>query len=100
MAAANDRGDERGFLRADIDFHSSILHGSANAVIGHFAGTVEALLRTRTREARRAITEYTPSSAHRHNELAAALARRDPEAAQTWSFALLAATLDEFTAQG
>jgi DNA-binding FadR family transcriptional regulator len=100
MAAANDRGDERGFLQADMAFHALILRGSGNSVIGHFSGTVEALLRTRTREARRAITEYTPSSAHRHNELAAALERRDPDAAQSWSFALLSATLEEFEAQG
>jgi DNA-binding FadR family transcriptional regulator len=100
MALANDRGDERGFLQADITFHSLILQASGNAVIGHFSGTVEALLRTRTREARGAITEYTPSSAHRHNELAAAIERRDADAAHSWSFALLAATLEEFTAQG
>jgi DNA-binding FadR family transcriptional regulator len=100
MAAANDRKDDRGFLNADVAFHSLILRGSGNAVIGHFSGTVEALLRTRTRESRGAITEYTPSSAHRHNELAAAIDRRDPDAAQSWSFALLSATLEEFTAQG
>ena len=100
MAAANERGDDRGFLRADIEFHSLILRGSGNAVIAHFSSTVEALLRTRTRETRGAITEYTASSAHRHNELAAAIERHDADAAQGWSFALLAATLEEFTAQG
>ena len=100
MADANERGDDRAFLQADVAFHSLILSGSGNAVIGHFAGTVEALLRTRTRESRGAITEYTPSSAHRHNELASALDRRDAEAAQRWSFTLLAATLEEFTKQG
>ncbi|PRY65858.1 GntR family transcriptional regulator [Glaciihabitans tibetensis] len=100
MADANDRGDERGFLQADVAFHALILRSSGNAVMGHFSGTVEALLRTRLRETRGTITEYTPSSAHRHNELAAALGRRDPEAAYQWSFSLLAATLEEFTAQG
>jgi DNA-binding FadR family transcriptional regulator len=100
MADASERKDDRGFLQADVAFHELILQGSGNAVITHFSSTVEALLRTRTRESRGAITEYTPSSAHRHNELAAALGRRDPEAAQRWSFELLSATLEEFMAQG
>jgi DNA-binding FadR family transcriptional regulator len=100
MADANERGDDRGFLQADVAFHDLILQGAGNAVITHFSSTVEALLRTRTRESRGAITEYTPSSAHRHNELATALGRRDPDAAQRWSFELLSATLDEFMAQG
>lgn len=100
MADANERGDERGFLQADVAFHALILRGSGNAVMGHFSGTVEALLRTRVREKRGTITEYTPSSAHRHNELASALGQRQPDEAYQWSFSLLAATLEEFTAEG
>jgi DNA-binding FadR family transcriptional regulator len=99
MADANAQRDERRFLQADVLFHSLILRGSGNAVMGHFSGTVEALLRTRLREQRSTITEYTESSAHRHNELAAALGRREPDGAYSWSFALLAATLEEFTAE-
>jgi DNA-binding FadR family transcriptional regulator len=100
MVDANAAGDERRFLQADIAFHSLILRGSGNAVMGHFSGTVEALLRTRPRERRGTITEYTSPSAHRHNELAAALGRREPEAAYRWSFELLSATLEEFIAEG
>lgn len=60
MVEAGVAGDGRKYLEADIAFHSAILHGSGNAVIGHFATTVEALLRTRTEERRFTITEYTP----------------------------------------
>lgn len=96
MVSASTRGDQRAYLEADVAFHTSILRGSGNAVLAHFATTVEALLRTRTEERRTTITEYTPASAHRHNELAKALAERDADGAHRWSHELLAATLDEF----
>jgi DNA-binding FadR family transcriptional regulator len=99
MVVADRDGDGRGFLEADVDFHAQILRGSGNAVMGHFASTVEALLRTREEEKRFTITAYTPPSAHRHHELAHALAVRDGEAAYRWSFATIEATLAEFMAE-
>lgn len=96
MVEADLARDGRAFLEADIAFHTLILAGSGNGVIGHFAGTVEALLRTREEEKRFTITEYTPASAHRHNELAHALAERDEDAAYRWAYATIEATLTEF----
>lgn len=96
MVAADLAGDGRRFLESDIAFHTLILVGSGNSVMGHFAGTVAALLRTREEEKRFTITEYTPPSAHRHNQLAVALAERDSDAAYHWSYATIEATLAEF----
>jgi DNA-binding FadR family transcriptional regulator len=96
MVEADLTRDGHAFLEADIAFHTLILAGSGNAVIGHFAGTVEALLRTREEEKRFTITEYTPASAHRHNELAQALAEHDEDAAYRWAYATIEATLAEF----
>ena len=96
MVEADLAGDGRAFLEADIAFHTLILAGAGNAVIAHFAGTVEALLRTREEEKRLTITEYTPASAHRHNELAHALAEGDEDAAYRWAYETIEATLTEF----
>jgi DNA-binding FadR family transcriptional regulator len=96
MVAANLAGDGRGFLEADIAFHSQILIGSGNGVMGHFAGTVAALLRTREEENRFTITAYTTPSTHRHDQLAVALAARDADAAYRWSYATIEATVTEF----
>ncbi len=96
MVDADLAGDGRRFLESDIAFHCLILVGSGNSVMGHFAGTVAALLRTREEEKRFTITEYTPPSAHRHNQLAVALAERDADAAHRWSYATIEATLAEF----
>ena len=96
MVAADLAGEGRRFLEADIEFHSLILIGSGNSVMGHFAGTVAALLRTREEEKRFTITEYTPPSAHRHHQLADALFERDEDAAYRWSYATIEATLAEF----
>jgi DNA-binding FadR family transcriptional regulator len=96
MVAANLAGDGRRYLEADVTFHTLILTASGNSVMGHFAGTVAALLRTREDEQRFTITEYTPPSAHRHNELAHALAEGDEDRAYRWSYATIEATLAEF----
>ncbi|MEK6344659.1 MAG: FCD domain-containing protein, partial [Curtobacterium sp.] len=56
MIAACDRDDSRAYLEADVRFHRALLAASGNAVFTHFAGTVEALLRTRTSESRDTIT--------------------------------------------
>jgi len=72
---------------------------SETSVAPRFAATVEALLRTRVEEKRFTITEYTPASAHRHNELAQALAAGDEDAAYRWAYATIEATLSEFGQQ-
>lgn len=99
LVRASADGDGRAFLTADVVFHTVILRGAGNSVMAHFAGTVEALLRTREDERRSTITEYTPASADRHNALGRALANRDPDAAYRCSYALLDATRDEFIAE-
>ena len=96
MVEADTAQDGRRYLEADVEFHTLILQGSGNAVMGHFAGTVAALLRTREQEKRFTITEYTPASAHRHNDLAAALLAGDEDAAYRCAYATLEATLAEF----
>lgn len=96
MVEAEQAQDGRGYLEADVDFHTLILQGSGNAVMGHFATTVAALLRTREQETRFTITDYTPASAHRHNDLAAAIVAGDEDAAYRWAYATIEATLIEF----
>jgi DNA-binding FadR family transcriptional regulator len=96
MVQADRARDGRTYLEADVEFHTLILQGSGNAVIGHFAKTVEALLRTREQEKRLTITDYTPASAHRHNDLANAIVSADEDAAYRAAYATLEATLNEF----
>ena len=96
MVEADTAQDGRRYLEADVEFHTLILQGSGNAVMGHFASTVAALLRTREQETRFTITDYTPASAHRHNDLAAAIVAGDEDAAYTAAYATLEATLTEF----
>ena len=96
MVQADRARDGRRYLDADVEFHTLILQGSGNAVIGHFAKTVEALLRTREQEKRLTITDYTPASAHRHNDLAEAIVSGDEDAAYRWAYATIEATLSEF----
>ena len=93
---ADHVNDGRRFLEADVEFHTLILQGSGNAVMNHFANTVAALLRTREQEKRFTITDYTPASAHRHNDLAAAIVAGDEDAAYAFAYATLDATLAEF----
>ena len=99
MVEADHDNDGRRFLEADVEFHTLILQGSGNAVMGHFASTVAALLRTREQEKRFTITDYTPASAHRHNDLALALVQGDEDAAYRWAYATIEATLNEFVAE-
>ncbi|MGY4858990.1 FadR/GntR family transcriptional regulator [Cryobacterium sp. AP23] len=96
MVQADRAHDGRRYLDADVEFHTLILQGSGNAVIGHFAKTVEALLRTREQEKRLTITDYTPASAHRHNDLAEAIVSGDEDAAYRWAYETIEATLNEF----
>jgi len=96
MVEADHDNEGRRYLEADVEFHTLILTGSGNAVMGHFANTVAALLRTREQEKRFTVTDYTPASAHRHNDLAAALLAGDEDAAYRCAYATLEATLAEF----
>ncbi|RUQ04148.1 FadR/GntR family transcriptional regulator, partial [Curtobacterium sp. HSID17257] len=63
MLDAWAREDSRAYLEADVRFHRALLTGSGNAVFTHFAGTVEALLRTRTSESRDTISRWTRDAA-------------------------------------
>lgn len=96
MVQADRAHDGRGYLNADVEFHTLIMQGSGNAVIGHFAKTVAALLRTREQEKRLTITDYTPASTHRHNDLAEAIVSGDEDAAYRFAYETIDATLTEF----
>lgn len=99
MLDAAARADSRAYLEADVRFHRELLTGSGNAVFTHFAGTVEALLRTRTSESRDTITRWTHDAAVRHEAVARAVADGDPVAAGAAATALLRVTRDEFIAE-
>ncbi|GGL75681.1 GntR family transcriptional regulator [Curtobacterium citreum] len=99
MAAACDRDDSRAYLEADVRFHRALLAASGNAVFAHFAGTVEALLRTRTSESRDTITRWTHDAAARHVAVARAVVDGDADAASSAATALLRVTRDEFIAE-
>ncbi|MDP4335218.1 GntR family transcriptional regulator [Curtobacterium sp. A7_M15] len=105
LAAATDmidacgREDSRAYLEADVRFHRALLDGSGNAVFAHFAGTVEALLRTRTSESRDTITRWTRDAAARHEAVALALVAGDREAASAAAGELVRVTRDEFIAE-
>lgn len=99
MLDACAREDSRAYLEADVRFHRALLTGSGNAVFAHFAGTVEALLRTRTSESRDTITRWTLDAAVRHEAVALAVVAGDAAAAGTAATALLRVTRDEFIAE-
>ncbi|MDM7890433.1 FadR/GntR family transcriptional regulator [Curtobacterium caseinilyticum] len=99
MLDACAREDSRAYLEADVRFHRALLTGSGNAVFTHFAGTVEALLRTRTSESRDTITRWTRDAALRHEAVALAVAGGDVAAAGEAATALLRVTRDEFIAE-
>ncbi len=99
MLDACAREDSRAYLEADVRFHRALLTDSGNAVFAHFAGTVEALLRTRTSESRDTITRWTHDAAARHEAVARAVAAGDPTAAGEAATALLRVTRDEFIAE-
>jgi len=90
------REDSRAYLEADVRFHRALLTGSGNAVFAHFAGTVEALLRTRTSESRDPITRWTREAALRHQAVGRAAVDGDADAAAAAATALLRVTRDEF----
>ncbi|MBF4608456.1 FadR/GntR family transcriptional regulator [Curtobacterium sp. VKM Ac-1393] len=99
MLDACGREDSRAYLEADVRFHRALLAGSGNAVFAHFAGTVEALLRTRTSESRDTITRWTREAALRHEAVGRALVAGDGAAAAAATTALVRITHDEFTAE-
>jgi DNA-binding FadR family transcriptional regulator len=99
MIAACDREDSRAYLEADVRFHRALLAASGNAVFTHFAGTVEALLRTRTSESRDTITRWTRDAAARHDAVARAIAGGDATEASAATADLVRVTRDEFIAE-
>jgi len=99
MLDAWGREDSRAYLEADVRFHRALLTGSGNAVFAHFAGTVEALLRTRTSESRDPISRWTRDAAVRHEAVALAVVAGDAAAAGEAATALLRVTRDEFIAE-
>lgn len=99
MVAAASDGDGQAYLEADVRFHRALLTGSGNAVFGHFAGTVEALLRTRTSESRDTITRWTGAAAARHEAVGRAVVAGDAEAASSAASAMVVVTRDEFAAE-
>ncbi|MEK6311612.1 MAG: FCD domain-containing protein [Curtobacterium sp.] len=99
MIAACDRDDSRAYLEADVRFHRALLAASGNAVFTHFAGTVEALLRTRTSESRDTITRWTRDAAARHDAVARAIAAGDATEASSAAADLVRVTRDEFIAE-
>ncbi|MDB6426497.1 FadR/GntR family transcriptional regulator [Curtobacterium sp. 20TX0008] len=99
MLDAWGREDSRAYLEADVRFHRALLTGSGNAVFTHFAGTVKALLRTRTSESRDTISRWTRDAAVRHEAVALAVVAGDAAAAGEAATALLRVTRDEFIAE-
>lgn len=99
MLDACGRQDGHAYLEADVRFHRALLTGSGNAVFTHFAGTVEALLRTRTSESRDPITGWTREAALRHEAVGLAVVDGDAEAAAAAASALVRVTRDEFIAE-
>ncbi len=99
MTAACGREDSRAYLEADVRFHRALLAASGNAVFTHFAGTVEALLRTRTSESRDTITRWTRAAAARHEAVGQALVAGDAAAASAAAAELVRVTRAEFIAE-
>jgi DNA-binding FadR family transcriptional regulator len=99
MVDAAGRGDGRAYLEADVRFHRALLTGSGNTVFAHFAGTVEALLRTRTSESRDTITGWTAEAAARHTAVGHAVVGREARVAADGTADLVRVTRDEFIAE-
>ncbi|GAA4483931.1 FadR/GntR family transcriptional regulator [Microbacterium panaciterrae] len=80
MVEHGDRADEPAYLQHDTDFHRAVLRGSGNPYLAGLADVVAALLHGRTAHA------LMPKHADRtalqlHQDVAAAITARDPEAA-------------------
>ncbi|GAB2527151.1 FadR/GntR family transcriptional regulator [Paramicrobacterium agarici] len=98
MQRAYENRDPHTFFMADADLHRLMLEGTGNAVIGQFADTVSTALHIRGSNASRSYStaqSLDALSAGRHVELAEALARRDPDAAQKAVNDIMFATLTE-----
>ncbi|MBS1907377.1 MAG: FadR family transcriptional regulator [Actinobacteria bacterium] len=80
MVEHGDRADQPAYLQHDIDFHAAVLRGSGNPYLAGLADVVAALLHGRTAHAlmpRRA----DETALRLHQDVAAAITARDPEAA-------------------
>ncbi|MDQ4215624.1 FadR/GntR family transcriptional regulator [Microbacterium sp. ASV81] len=90
MVEHGSRADEPAYLAHDIAFHTAVLRGSGNPYLAGLADVVTALLHGRTSHA--LMPQHADETALRlHQEVAAAITARDPEAAA----AAMAAIVEE-----
>ncbi len=82
MVEHGDRADEPVYLQHDIDFHAAVLRGSGNPYLAGLTDVVAELLHGRTAHA--LMPHRADETALRlHQDVAAAITSRDPEAAAT-----------------
>jgi DNA-binding FadR family transcriptional regulator len=100
MRLAWQDGDRVGNFQADAAFHRAVLAGSGNAVFTRFGDVISAALDVRGAIPRPGIEAVSPDSLTWHDDLAAAIASRDAQAAQAASRAIIAHTLEELADAG
>ena len=89
MVEHSDRADEPVYLQHDVDFHAAVLRGSCNPYLAALADVVAALLHARTAHA--LMPKRADETALRlHQDVAAAIPARDPEAPATAMAAIVA----------
>lgn len=97
MRTAQETDDGTLFFDADALFHRLLLEGAGNRVMEQFAGTIGAVLHSRTHLAE---TRLVKAAVDLHVDLAQALVDRDADRADRLSTQLVAQTLDELAGQG
>lgn len=99
MVEHGDRADEPVYLQHDIDFHAAVLRGSGNPYLAGLADVVAELLHGRTAHA--LMPHRADETALRlHQDVAAAITSRDPEAAATAMAAIVTEADDAVEAMG
>jgi len=94
MATAAAEGDHSAFTRADISFHELVLEGSGNSIFRSLSDPFAAFLHAR--EHLQTLPATVDSSViDGHRQIVTAIEARDPDAAESLSRALIAATRDE-----
>ncbi|MBN9158456.1 FCD domain-containing protein [Microbacterium sp.] len=89
MVEHGDRADESAYLQHDVDFHAAVLRGSRNPYLAGLAEVVAALLHGRTAHA--LMPRQADETALRlHQDVAAAITARDPDAAAAAMAAIVA----------
>jgi DNA-binding GntR family transcriptional regulator len=82
MIAAADRDDIAAFVAADAEFHRTVWETSGNELLSRIWPMVEVAMRNLTIVSNRLYYDRLSDVAATHRPLVAALARRDPAAAQ------------------